>query len=80
MISGAGHDAMIVARRLPAAMLFLRSPGGLSHHPDEAVIPADVEAAVAAGVEFLRSLRENRPMLDQLSASKLRPKREASHA
>jgi allantoate deiminase len=80
MISGAGHDAMIVARRLPAAMLFLRSPGGLSHHPDEAVIPGDVEAAVTAGVEFLRSLRENRPMLDQLSASKLRPKREASHA
>ena len=38
--SGAGHDAMIVARRVPAAMLFLRSPGGLSHHPDEAVLPA----------------------------------------
>ena len=33
--SGAGHDAMIVARRVPSAILFLRSPGGLSHHPDE---------------------------------------------
>jgi len=80
LTSGAGHDAMIVARRLPTAMLFLRSPGGLSHHPDEAVIPADVEAAVAAGVEFLRILRDDRAMLDQLSASKPRPKREDLHA
>lgn len=78
--SGAGHDAMIVARRLPTAMLFLRSPGGLSHHPDEAVIPADVEAAVAVGVEFLRILRDDRAMLDQLSARKPRPKREDLHA
>ena len=46
MVSGAGHDAMIVARRMPAAMLFLRSPGGLSHHPDESVLPEDVAAAL----------------------------------
>ena len=38
MNSGAGHDAMIMAERMPAAMLFLRSPGGISHHPDEAVL------------------------------------------
>ena len=37
MASGAGHDAMIMAARMPAAMLFLRSPGGISHHPDETV-------------------------------------------
>ena len=37
MPSGAGHDAMVMATRMPAAMLFLRSPGGLSHHPDETV-------------------------------------------
>lgn len=80
MSSGAGHDAMIIARRLPAAMLFLRSPGGLSHHPDEAVLAGDVEAALDAGVEFLRMLRENRAMLDQLSASKPRAKREDFHA
>ena len=53
MDSGAGHDAMIVARRMPTAMLFLRSPGGLSHHPDESVLPEDVAAALAAGMEFL---------------------------
>jgi allantoate deiminase len=56
MTSGAGHDAMIMARRMPAAMLFLRSPGGISHHPDENVLPADVEAAMAVGREFLLNL------------------------
>ena len=56
MPSGAGHDAMIVARRLPSAMLFLRSPGGLSHHPDESVLPADVAAALTAGMHFLQTL------------------------
>jgi len=35
MSSGAGHDAMILARRVPAVMLFVRSPGGVSHHPGE---------------------------------------------
>jgi allantoate deiminase len=54
MISGAGHDAMIVAPQLPSAMLFLRSPGGDSHHPDENVFASDVAAALKAGVEFLR--------------------------
>lgn len=68
IVSGAGHDAMIVARRVPAAILFLRSPGGLSHHPDEAVLPGDVAAALATGVEFLRRLRDDRAMLDQVSA------------
>jgi allantoate deiminase len=56
MSSGAGHDAMILAERVPAGMLFLRSPGGISHHPDESVKAADVEAALAAGQELLREL------------------------
>jgi allantoate deiminase len=58
MMSGAGHDAMIVAARLPSCMLFLRSPGGLSHHPDESVVAEDVEAAISVGLEFLRLLGE----------------------
>jgi allantoate deiminase len=65
--SGAGHDAMIVARRIPAAILFLRSPGGLSHHPDEAVLEEDVQAAFETGVEFLRSLRDDRAMLERVA-------------
>jgi len=56
MPSGAGHDAMIVARRMPAAMLFLRSPGGISHHPDESVLAEDVAAALDVGMAFLQEL------------------------
>ena len=56
MPSGAGHDAMIMAGRMPTAMLFLRSPGGLSHHPDEAVREEDVEAALRVGEKFLQRL------------------------
>jgi allantoate deiminase len=74
--SGAGHDAMILARRVPAAILFLRSPGGLSHHPEETALPEDVQAAFATGVEFLRTLRDDRAMLERIAA---RPS-EAPHA
>ncbi|WP_019587853.1 allantoate amidohydrolase [Deinococcus apachensis] len=56
MVSGAGHDAMIVAPIWPATMLFLRSPGGVSHHPDEAVLPEDVAAALRVGARFLTLL------------------------
>jgi allantoate deiminase len=62
MISGAGHDAMILAERVPAAMIFLRSPGGISHHPDETVRLADVENALVAGGLFLRKfVQETHP-------------------
>lgn len=54
--SGAGHDAMIVARVMPAAMLFLRTPGGLSHHPDESVREADVAIALVAARYLLDEL------------------------
>jgi allantoate deiminase len=56
MPSGAGHDAMIMAQRVPSAMLFLRSPGGISHHPAEAVLEEDVEAALQTGPLFLLHL------------------------
>jgi allantoate deiminase len=56
MISGAGHDAMILAPYMPAAMLFVRSPGGISHHPNETVIASDVAAAIDVGVRFIRCL------------------------
>jgi N-carbamoyl-L-amino-acid hydrolase len=32
MPSGAGHDAQLLARHLPAGMLFVPSIGGISHH------------------------------------------------
>lgn len=56
MHSGAGHDAMIVAGILPAAMLFLRTPNGLSHHPDEQVLLPDVQAAIETCFRFLQNL------------------------
>jgi allantoate deiminase len=59
MTSGAGHDAMIIAPHFPAAMLFVRSPGGISHHPDEAVNVEDVEAALACGSRFLADLERD---------------------
>ncbi len=56
MPSGAGHDAMVMAARVPTAMLFLRSPGGISHHPAESVLEEDVEAALHVGRKFLERL------------------------
>lgn len=53
MPSGAGHDAMVMAARVPTAMLFLRSPGGISHHPAEAVREEDVANALHVGYRFL---------------------------
>jgi allantoate deiminase len=56
MASGAGHDAMIIAPHVPSSMLLLRSPGGVSHSPEESVLACDVEAALVVGLEFLRDL------------------------
>ncbi|HTU46457.1 MAG TPA: allantoate amidohydrolase [Bryobacteraceae bacterium] len=56
MVSGAGHDAMIMAEKVPSAMIFLRSPGGISHHPDESVRAEDVEKAIRLGVAMLADL------------------------
>jgi allantoate deiminase len=60
LVSGAGHDAQILAARWPVAMLFLRSPGGISHHPDETVLPGDVALAVQTIVAFLERLGRRR--------------------
>ncbi len=50
---------MIMAAHVPAAMLFLRSPGGISHHPDESVLVADVEGrASVVGQRFVERLGE----------------------
>ena len=59
MVSGAGHDAMILAEKVPAAMIFLRTPGGISHDPAESVAVEDVAKAIECGLH----------LLDQLSSS-----------
>jgi allantoate deiminase len=58
MVSGAGHDAMVLAGRVPSTMIFLRSPGGISHHPEETVRSQDVENALAGGLALLRHMRK----------------------
>jgi N-carbamoyl-L-amino-acid hydrolase len=42
MPSGAGHDAQILAELMPAAMLFVPSIGGISHHIAEDTAPEDI--------------------------------------
>lgn len=56
MVSGAGHDAMILAEKFPAAMMFVRSPGGISHSPEETVLVEDVAKAIDAGTHLLELL------------------------
>jgi allantoate deiminase len=41
---------------MPVALLFLRSPGGISHHPDENVLAEDVAAALTVGMHFLEQM------------------------
>ena len=43
LVSGAGHDAQILAARMKVGMLFVPSIGGRSHCPDEATNPRDLE-------------------------------------
>jgi allantoate deiminase len=56
MMSGAGHDAMIMAEKIPSAMIFLRTPGGISHDPAESVSVEDVEKAIECGLHLLHQL------------------------
>src|SRR6202790_3731836 len=56
MVSGAGHDAMILAEKIPTAMIFLRTPGGISHHPSESVSAEDVAKAMQCGMVLLTQL------------------------
>jgi allantoate deiminase len=56
MVSGAGHDAMILAEKVPAAMIFLRTPGGISHDPSESVMTEDVARAIECGLHLLEQL------------------------
>jgi allantoate deiminase len=65
MMSGAGHDAMILAEKVPAAMIFLRTPGGISHDPAESVAIEDVEKAIECGLHLLDRLASSSP--DSLS-------------
>jgi len=63
MASGAGHDAMILAEKIPAAMIFLRTPGGISHDPSESVHLDDVARALDCGRHLLTQLAASQEFL-----------------
>ncbi|TDC69469.1 allantoate amidohydrolase [Actinomadura sp. GC306] len=54
--TGAGHDAGVLSARVPAAMLFVRNPTGVSHAPAESAEPADRLAGVEALTAVLDDL------------------------
>lgn len=54
--SGAGHDAMVLAHHVPAAMLFVPSRGGLSHTPDEFSSPEHCEQGARVLARVVRRL------------------------
>lgn len=54
MLSFAGHDACVLARRLPTAMVMVRNESGISHAPEEASRNADA----ADAIELVAALAE----------------------
>jgi beta-ureidopropionase / N-carbamoyl-L-amino-acid hydrolase len=56
LATGAGHDAGVLAGRLPTAMLFVRNPTGVSHSPFETASDDDCRAGVEALTAVLRDL------------------------
>jgi hydantoinase/carbamoylase family amidase len=54
--SGAGHDAMVLAHHVPAAMLFVPSRRGLSHTPEEFSSPEHCELGARVLARTVRSL------------------------
>src|SRR5229473_448023 len=56
MTSGAGHDAQMIARLCPAAMIFVPSRGGISHSPDEHTDNADLVAGANVLLDVVTGL------------------------
>jgi N-carbamoyl-L-amino-acid hydrolase len=56
LATAAGHDAGVLAGHVPAGMLFVRNPTGVSHAPAEAASDADCAAGVAALADVLEDL------------------------
>ena len=60
MPSGAGHDAQMLARVCPTAMIFVPSVGGISHNVNEYTKDSDIEAGANLLLSVLRDLAEER--------------------
>ncbi|UIJ83086.1 Zn-dependent hydrolase [Rhizobium leguminosarum] len=56
MTSGAGHDAQMIARIAPSAMIFVPSIGGISHNPKEYTDDDDLVAGTNILLDVVRRL------------------------
>jgi N-carbamoyl-L-amino-acid hydrolase len=56
MTSGAGHDAQMLARIAPAAMIFVPSRGGISHNPREFTADDDLVAGARVLLDVVQGL------------------------
>jgi N-carbamoyl-L-amino-acid hydrolase len=56
LVSGAGHDAQMLARVCPTGMVFVPSTGGISHHPDEHTDTDAIAAGFAVLADVVRRL------------------------
>lgn len=56
MVSGAGHDAQMLSRVCPAAMLFVPSRSGISHSPEEYTSPRELAQGVLILIKLLHRL------------------------
>lgn len=59
LVSGAGHDGVVMSALTPVAMLFVRCRDGLSHHPNEYASPKDLAVALAVMTDFLERLAKD---------------------
>lgn len=58
--SGAGHDAQMLARICPTAMIFAPSIRGISHNPNEATDEADLAAGASVLLDVVVELAESK--------------------
>jgi N-carbamoyl-L-amino-acid hydrolase len=63
IVSGAGHDAVYVARHVPTAMIFTPCKDGLSHNEAESIEPEEAEAGCQVLFEAVVA-RANRSLPD----------------
>jgi len=60
MPSGAGHDAQYLARKIPAAMMFVPSISGISHHWAEDTSDADIVLGARVFVDAIADVLKSR--------------------
>ncbi len=58
IVSGAGHDGVVLSNLTEIGMLFVRCRGGISHNPAESVTTEDVAVAIAVMERFLTLLAQ----------------------